>query len=191
MKIIDNLKTKWLQIAKFGIFISGVITILLSPPPAENFNTNTVRFLITIIISFLLIPLFLYKKKIYFKAWLFSSIVAFIISLSLLISYNYLFSKYVVNYFGDQIVIGNKFIPTELIKIKSRDKEDNTNYEDGSAEHNKQLLFFKGGNAESIWKGVNRNKTVLITIFYLSISTITILLICLIQTIQILYSEQE
>lgn len=193
MEIIDNIKTKWLQIAKFGIFISGVITILLSPPPIENFNTNTIRFLITIIISFLLIPLFLYKNKNYFKAWLFSSLVAFIISLLLLISYNYLLSKYVVNYNGAQIVIGNKFLPDALKKIENRNKEDNTTYQDGSAEHNKQLLSFRGGDAESIWEynGINRNKVLLVTIYYLSISTITILLICLIQTIQLLYSERE
>lgn len=192
MKIIDEFKTKWLDIAKFGIFISGIVTILLSPPPVQNFNINTIRFFVIIIVCFLLIPLFLYKRRKYFKAWFVSSLAAFIISIMLLILYNYLSSKYVVNYNGNEIVIGSKFLATSLQKIRSLNKEDNTTYHDGSAEHNKQLLSFRGGNAESIWEynSINKNKIVLIAIFYLSIASITILFICLIQTIRILYEKE-
>lgn len=192
-KLIGNMKVQWLQLIKFGVFITGIITILISPPPVSNLNNNIIRFLITVIISFLLIPILLYNKKKHLKKWLMSSISAFIISFSLLIVYNILSSKYVVDYAGGKVIIGSKFTDTALKKIEMLNKEDNELYQDGSEEHNFKLLSYKGGNAESIWdyKSINRNRDLLVSLFYLFISIITILLLCIMQTLQILFSKQQ
>ena len=188
---IDNIKTNWLMLARFGVFFSGIIAIIISPPPIANFNNNTIKILITLIIAFLLIPIFLYKDKRYFRYWLFTSLITFLISVSLVICYNYFSSKYIITYTNKQVVIGSKFLPTTLKKINTLNKEENETYGDGSEIHNFDLLSFGAGNAERIWdfKSINQNKILIVTLFYFSIFFTTILFLCIIQTLQILYSE--
>ena len=191
-EVIDGLKNRWNQIVKFSLFIFGIVAVLITAPPVENFNGNVIRFLIAVIIAFFLIPLFLYKQKKYFRKWLFFSVLMFILACLSLIFYNISFSKYVINYYGNhQIVIGRTFSDSGLIKIEKLNKEDNQTYQDGSPEHNKTLLKYAIGNAEEFWDyhEINNNKILLVTLFYLSISFITILLLCITQTVQILYSK--
>lgn len=190
-EIINNLKKNWVTLAKFGVFVSGIITILITSPPIEDFNNNLIRFLITIIIAFFLIPLFLFKQKVHFKYWLTSALITFVLTILLLTTYNILLSKYVVSYDNTKVVIGSKFSDTGMLKIKKFDKEDNEIYEDGSVFHKKTLLSYTGGNAEAIWDSdsIYNKKVLLVLMFYLSISSITILLLCLIQTLQILFSK--
>lgn len=192
-EFLDKLKNSWLTLAEFGIFICGVVTILLKSPPIDSFNDNTIRFLIIIIIAFLLIPLFLFKQKKHFKIWLFSALLAFVLSGIVLIYYNMFVAKYVIEYNNHKIVIGKRFDTLAINNIKRLSKEENESFMDGSEEHNRTLLSYKGGNASGIWdyNSINQNKIILTTAFYLSIAFLTILILSLIQTLQIVFIKEE
>jgi hypothetical protein len=189
---LDGIKRRWLAIAKLGIFFSGIAAVLISPPPITNFNAYTFRFLITILIAFMLIPVFLYNKKKQFKYWLISSFATFIVAGILLVSYNFYSSKFVIDYYGTSIVIGSTILDSAKKKIEIINREEHKNYLDGSKEHSNVILHYNYGKAEDIWASteIKNNKLLLVVLFYMSISFITILMVCLIQTLQILYSRK-
>jgi hypothetical protein len=190
--IINNLKKKWVQIFKFGVLSSGVIIVIVSPPPITDFNVNTIRFLITIIIAFLLIPILLYSKIRYFKKWMAASIASFFVSTLLIVTYNIVLAKYVVNYEHTKVIVGRKIKDSALKNIKLLDKEENKVLEDGSRENNEELLATMGGHVEYIWDpdSINNIRILIVSLFYFSISFITILVICVIQTLQTLLSRE-
>ncbi|MDB5013139.1 MAG: hypothetical protein JWQ25_1341, partial [Daejeonella sp.] len=159
---LKTIKNNWLTLTKFGIFLSSAIAIIVSAPPIADFNNNTVRFLITLITAFLLIPIFLYKKRNHFKYWLISSLITCFVAVALLASYYWFVSKYVINYPPNRkIVIGTKFQDSVAKQIAAENNlEDHKNYLDSSEEHNFYLLSIAGGKAENIWdhNGIDSNK---------------------------------
>jgi hypothetical protein len=186
-RTLKNLKRNWYSLAKFSILIIGIVTVLIIPPPIE-YNSNTVKFLITIITGFLFIPIFSYNKAYHFKLWMIISICTFVVALSLYISYNIFYDRKVVKYSGADIVIGNNILDSALKEIVVLDKEDHEIYEDNSPTHNYDLLSFKSAHADNIWsfEDIKSNKFLLTSLFYLSVSFTSILILCLMQTIQVL-----
>lgn len=190
-EIFRNLKESWISIFKFAVFISGIVLIIIAPLPIPEFNNNTIRFFISLIVAFLIIPIYLFKKKVYFKNWLISSIITFITSIIFFVSYNFMFTTFVINYHGRNTVIGSSIKASAMEVILKLNNEDHETYHDGSKVHNSYLLSLVGGDAARIWhfKDIESKTLKLIAFFYLTILSATILILCLTQTLQILFSE--
>lgn len=191
--VLTKFKTIWFQVSQIGIFIFGIIVVFLVPPPVEHYNAEVPRFLTIIITSFLLVPIFLYRKYKFIKIWFIISILCFVISTVLFIFYQQMSARFIVDYADTRIVIGKSI--TESAKKKIHDLPDSNASDilNGSSYSNILLLQYARGNAENIWdyKEISRIKTWLIILFYVTIFFFTILLVCIIQTLLILFSKKE
>lgn len=107
-----DIQKHWSKLAAVGVWIMGIIGGFISPPPvgqAEGLG-NFVRFVVTVFAGIIIAAMIKFPKRKHGIWWLLATVVLLILSVVCYL-YNWsLAERYVIDYEGQTIVIGDEFI---------------------------------------------------------------------------------
>ncbi len=181
-----------LPIIKYGCLISALFAITIIPPPIEPYiNNNLIKTFAVIVLAFLLVVMYIYQAKKYFKNWIRLFMLFTLLFFGILFFYLSFKDRYVILYDNSTIVVGNEINANKIESIKKLSIEEGIDLCNVSKYNNQLLLKYNGGQAELIWteESINNNKLCITTLFYALFLAGLWLMAAIIQSLQIVFSK--
>lgn len=197
-RTIDRLRRTFSRYDKlFKIIIGyvlplvGIIMALFMPPPVSSFtNATFIKVIVAILVVVLVILLRLYSKRRYRTGWYITGAVSFVLFLSVYFVYANVKERYLLEYEGVTVIIGDQIAQESKGSIAELSRENGQKLDDGSSLHNSELLSYAGGFAIKVWTAdsINRSTHLILFLFYFNLILFICLLAAALQSLQLTFS---
>lgn len=177
MDFLKTLKRNWNILSSVALFIIGILGTFLKSPPdyiaSENIFTNAGKFIATLVVGLMFVPVILWKSKGHTRNWWILASVTFILSIVCLFTYLHLKQKWMCPCFDENklILIGSELRPDLDESVKDSNCQE--------------LLQGSSCHPERVWKkdSIDKNRLFLAGVYVLSLPLFIISMISVVQAI--------
>lgn len=177
MNFIRTFEKNWNVLSAIALFIIGILGTFLIPPPDYLANepvfANAGKFIATIVIGLILVPILLWKTNKHTRNWWIVALLSFLLSIVCLFSYLSLKQKWMCRCFDENklILIGSEMKPSLNESLKNSDCQE--------------LLQGSSCYPEKVWTkaSIDRNRLILAGVYILSLPLFIIAMMSVVQAI--------